>query len=74
MFNLSTVSNNDKKTLKWDLGTFFSVSVCSINDSKKTNSLHFAEHISILLSTEAVDTEAISSVLVHTSVTRKWNK
>lgn len=56
-----------KKYLQWHMGTFFSILVFSINDNKekKTCSLYFAEYISILLSTEAVDLITLSAHLIQ---------
>jgi len=53
------------------VGTFFSMLVCVITDSKekKICSLCFAEYIGVLLSTEAMDLIAVSAHLIHDSLT-----
>lgn len=67
MFNLSIMSSNEIKIPSVTHGHSL---FCSINDSKKTCSLYFAEYVSVLMSTEAMDSITASAHLICEQLAR----
>lgn len=71
MFNLSIMSSS---AIKIPAVTHGHSQFCSINGSKKSCSLYFAEYISVLMSTEAVDSITVSAHLIHEQLPRSWKR